>query len=617
MEIFSSLESELKGLDEILDNFSDDSEQLLKGFSLLAAIIATGDVHLTNKYCKRFVDEADKIQNNSKSGKAVLLLANGLWSYFSTKFSDSAKYTEEALELLESTNLIDLRGCAHFFKGAACRSIGETDLAVKHLLLGAEQINNTGYLAMYNSYSHYQLGEIYAYIKDFDSAESHYIKALNTASNLRNGAGMFRSYNGLANLYLSKKDLEKAESYLLDSLEVDLITEPQKARSFCDLGVLYFLKDNYDLSKEYLDKSIQIRKEFDLYDALSTSLIALAELEIKFNNIDSAWISINHALELTVKNNSRTKQIKCYQLLSQVLEIRGNYKEALDALKKYERMLSEQYIIQNQNIYQINKKKIEDQKNLIEGYLKDIKDSISYAKRIQQSILPSDVIVNKLLKDNFIIYLPKDVVAGDFYWVEECNNYIYVAVADCTGHGVPGAMVSVVCNYALNKCLYDYNISNTDEILDKTRELVIEQFSKSGEDVKDGMDISLCRIDYKNSKLQWSGANNPLWMIRANQLIEIKPDKMPIGKYIKNDKFTSHELNILKNDIIYLFSDGIADQFGGESNKKYLYKRLKELLLQDEYISMDENKKRIIHDFERWKGDNQQVDDVCIIGVRF
>jgi serine phosphatase RsbU (regulator of sigma subunit) len=246
---------------------------------------------------------------------------------------------------------------------------------------------------------------------------------------------------------------------------------------------------------------------------------------------------------------------------------------------------------------------------------KDITDSITYAKRIQEAILPPDRLVKEFLPDSFILYKPKDIVAGDFYWMEQIGNTVIFAAADCTGHGVPGAMVSVVCNNALNRSLREFKLTQPGLLLDKTRELVIEQFEKSDAEVKDGMDISLCCLNKTTKQLSWAGANNPLWIIRSGELIEIKPDKQPIGKYLNTKPFTTHDLQLQNGDLLYIFTDGYADQFGGKEGKKLKASALKKTLLSFGNKPMPEQKKMLYNTFEGWRNTLEQLDDVCIIGV--
>lgn len=260
---------------------------------------------------------------------------------------------------------------------------------------------------------------------------------------------------------------------------------------------------------------------------------------------------------------------------------------------------------------------IQQKNHLLEEQKKEILDSITYAKRIQSAILAPQRIVKQYLPDSFILYKPKDIVAGDFYWLEKTNDIILFAAADCTGHGVPGAMVSVVCNNALNRSVREYGLSDPGQILDKTREIIIQEFEKSDEEVKDGMDISLCALDRKNKILKWAGANNPIWILRNNRdLEEIKANKQPIGKYAEPKPFTTHNIQVQEGDAIYVFTDGYQDQFGGEKGKKYKASQLKELLISLQSQTMEQQHIQLNQSFEQWKGQLEQVDDVCIIGVK-
>ena len=259
---------------------------------------------------------------------------------------------------------------------------------------------------------------------------------------------------------------------------------------------------------------------------------------------------------------------------------------------------------------------IKRQKHLLEEKQKEIIDSISYAKRLQDAILPPQEFVDSHIKDNFIYYKPKDIVAGDFYWAEKVDDLFFIAAADSTGHGVPGALVSVVCSNALNRTLKEFGLTDTGKILDKTRELVIDTFAKSNTEVKDGMDISLLCIDKQNQKIFWSGANNPLWFVQDNELNEIKADKQPIGKTDNPKPFTTHQLEYKVNTTFYLFTDGLADQFGGPKGKKFKYKQFEDLLIAINDEAMQEQSTIINEKFEAWKNELEQVDDVCVIGIK-
>jgi ligand-binding sensor domain-containing protein/serine phosphatase RsbU (regulator of sigma subunit) len=262
------------------------------------------------------------------------------------------------------------------------------------------------------------------------------------------------------------------------------------------------------------------------------------------------------------------------------------------------------------------------EKKTVEFKNREILSSIEYAKKIQATILPSPRVVKKYLHESFILYLPKDIVAGDFYWMESPigSDTVYFAACDCTGHGVPGAMVSVMCHNALNKSLIEFGKRKPSEILDKVAELVIENFKKNADDttqIYDGMDASLCALDVETGELQWAGANNPLWIIKnGNSFLETRADKQPVGFAENRFPYKNHIFNLEKGDVIYLITDGFADQFGGENDRKFQKSRLKQLLIEINKMTMEQQRIKLYETFTTWKGNNEQVDDITIIGVR-
>ena len=261
-------------------------------------------------------------------------------------------------------------------------------------------------------------------------------------------------------------------------------------------------------------------------------------------------------------------------------------------------------------------RELREEKIKVEEHRKEIIDSITYAKRLQLAILPPVELLRENLSNVFILYNPKDIVAGDFYWMAVIDNTIFLAAADCTGHGVPGALVSVVCSNALNRTVKEFALRDTGKILDKVTDLVMETFEKSGEQIKDGMDISLLSYNKANNNIQWSGANNPLWYIQNGQLTEVKADKQPIGKFDIRKPFTTHTIGYSENTTFYLFTDGLPDQFGGPKGKKFMYKRFENNLIEICKLPMNEQQAILEKGFQEWKGELEQVDDVTVIGIR-
>ena len=250
---------------------------------------------------------------------------------------------------------------------------------------------------------------------------------------------------------------------------------------------------------------------------------------------------------------------------------------------------------------------------------KEIRSSIEYAKMLQETILCSPEIITQEFPEHFILFQPKDIVSGDFYWFHSKKDFDFIAVADCTGHGVPGAMVSMVCNNALNKIIIEEDENDTAKILDRVNKEVKGVFKKEGSksEANDGMDIALCAINKERNKLFFSGANRPLVIIRKSEVIDIDADRKSIGGVNYEDNtFSKQEVILEKDDVIYMFSDGYVDQFGGENGKKLKSKPFKELLLSIHLLSMDDQKESLKNFFESWKGNIEQIDDVCVIGVK-
>ncbi len=268
-------------------------------------------------------------------------------------------------------------------------------------------------------------------------------------------------------------------------------------------------------------------------------------------------------------------------------------------------------------LYQEANNNLISQKKELEISNKNIRDSINYASRIQNAILPNHHLFENNFSDYFIFFKPKDIVSGDFYWAKKMNEFIIFVSVDCTGHGVPGAFVSMLGASLLNEIVKKKDIK-ANEILNLLRERLKNSLKQKGVDsneTKDGMDLALCVINTKTKVLQFSGANNPLYLLRNNELIEFKGDRQPIGIYIKEKPFTNHIFQLKKNDNLYTFSDGYVDQFGGEKGRKFMKKRFKNLLLNIQNKGMAEQKQILDKTLENWKGNLRQIDDVIIIGV--
>ena len=526
------------------------------------------------------------------------------------------------------------------------------------------------------------IGGIYKVLENHDLALTYYKKALVLEQGLDNKKGIAVCFNHIGFIYETKGDISLAKEYYQKSLMIygELGYKEGMAVSYGNLGNIYKMMNEIPLAKRNLQKSLDLRKELNDQKGMIISLIKVAQLDYEQNELKNGEEKTKEALKLS-QEIGFPKLIKISSLLmSQIYEKQGKGMASLEMYKLSKIMsdsinneITQKASVKQQAKFEYEKQKVIDdseneklvaiekkekekqqiisssiavglilvilflifvfnrlkitrkQKVIIEEQNKDIIDSINYAKRIQDAILPTKEEVKKILPNSFIFYNPKDIVAGDFYWVDHQGDNISFAAADCTGHGVPGAMVSVVCHNALNRVVRENSLISPNEILDKTREIVAMQLSKSNpldiismSNMRDGMDVALCNLNTKTNELQYSGAQNPLWILRKenDEIEEIKANKQSIGKVETPKSYDLHSVKLNKGDTIYIFSDGYADQFGGEKGKKFKYKPLKQLLISIKDESMNNQLELITNHFNNWKGSFEQVDDVCIIGVR-
>ncbi|MCB9225527.1 MAG: SpoIIE family protein phosphatase, partial [Crocinitomicaceae bacterium] len=401
----------------------------------------------------------------------------------------------------------------------------------------------------------------------------------------------------------------------LDLKEIDWRQKTDELKSSCNVPVSVVLPYNENhLTFEYVGISFTAPEEirysyilegFDLdwspitgQQEITYSNIPPGEyyFKVKSVNLDGVWDDTPDAIKITITPPFwQTWWFRTLTVFALALIIFGFFQYRTKKLRAANELL-EQKVEKRTEQLQIAYDQIEEKNH-------EITDSISYAKRIQEAILPPASYIKEQLGESFVLYKPKDIVAGDFYWLNTIGNKVLFAAADCTGHGVPGAMVSVVCHGALNRSVREFELHEPNTILDKTREIVIETFSKSETDVKDGMDVSVCSLDRGNNILEYSGANNSLYYIKDGVIEEIRADKQPVGKYDFATPFTKHEIKLEKGMCVYLFSDGFADQFGGDKGKKLKYKPFKEIILRIHHLPMDEQKLILDKEFLNWKGD--------------
>ncbi len=477
-----------------------------------------------------------------------------------------------------------------------------------------------------------QIGENYHKQRQYDMALDYCTRGLNLFKRIGYMQGIASSYQDIGACYAFQKKYKLAEDFENKAIAVA-----------GGIGVLQvILTANYVLSNMY-DSAGQPQKSLDfykkyivfrdsVYNTANTNKSVQAEMSFEFDRkLDKEKFEEDKRSALAEQQKKRDLIIR-YSLLGGFVLV-----------------LALAFLIFNGYRDKANANKlITSQKVLVEQKNKDILSSITYAKHLQDAMLPPLSEVKERFPESFILHKPKDIVAGDFYWLwsERTSRHdsqggtaeqtVLIAAADCTGHGVPGAMVSVVCSNALDRAVKEFHITDPGKILDKVRELVVETFEKSKSEVKDGMDISLVSVTRRagaedSVQIKWAGAYNPLWYYKPGrgqnekgELVEVAPDKQPIGKTYNPKPFTTQTINLESSGpeggkycgILYLFTDGYADQFGGPLGKKLKYKPMQELVLANAHKPLEEQGKILNETLEAWKGTLDQVDDILILGIK-
>lgn len=575
--------------------------------------------------------------------------------------SDIRGTFHKAKELLikcELTN--DQNGIAdcHKILGYCFWRFSEFSLSMEHSLKALEHYQRTsdlrGEADTLNS-----LGAVYMFRKEHQKRLECNLQCLDIRFKIGVAADISGSMNNIGETYLEMGDLISAKKWFHDSIQYPEATMDSTSWAYHNLGKLFFIEKDFVSSEKFYLKSLEISTELH-YDVLTTeNFLELSKLQIILENLEDALDYAKKALNLTEQTGAKEEQKNAYLLLSEITEKQGNYTESLANFKQFHRLFTEihnesnnqrlkdlefQFEIENvRKEAEIERLKtvelraaneqIEQQRKLLEQRNKEIVESIRYAQRIQQAVLKEDKQVGEYLPEHFIFYKPKDIVSGDFYWAQEKEGTLYIAAADCTGHGVPGGFLTMLGIAYLNEIISNNEIQTPAQILNELHNKFIKEL-RLQDSTNDGMDITLMSLRYDSEndvkELTWAGAYNPLWVVRnrsnaplvtdvANEeieLLEIKPDKQPIGRSEDHHDFTDHKLILEKGDMLYLFSDGYQDQFGGHSGKKLKKSGFRNLImsLAEEPV---ENQLQVIGDFfESWKGELEQVDDVCVIGIK-
>lgn len=480
------------------------------------------------------------------------------------------------------------------------------------------------------------LGLIYSRLCNFEKAIDYYHIAREIREKMGDFAGLASTLNRLGMVCRLTGDYEKAIENYVRSLEIRESNGLQSAIPWTMLGIASTFEEmkHHDKALEYYHKGLV---NSDKRCALQCEM-GIGRVLCSQGDKDKAEQTLTKALRMAEELQANALIADIYLSLSTLYENLNNPAKAFETYKMYQKaketVLNDEAKNRLQNIeiahaieksekekeiFRLRNVELKAAYDTIEEKNREITSSISYARYIQQAILPHPSEIPWLAENMFILYLPKDIVSGDFYWFTENNGKIIITAADCTGHGVPGAMMSMLGISLLEEIVNKRNIINANEILNTLRSEVIRTLKQGGEDgkSKDGMDVALCVIDRQLPTIQYAGAYNSLNIVRKGELIEYKADKMPIAiHHSMESQFTLHTVGVETGDMIYLFSDGYADQFGGSDGRKFMAKNLKSLFIEIATLPIEKQKEVLNERFLQWKSDHEQVDDVVVLGVK-
>ncbi|MGE0637422.1 MAG: tetratricopeptide repeat protein [Bacteroidia bacterium] len=526
--------------------------------------------------------------------------------YFTRRDSLAAQYYTEALEIYKRTE--DEIGLAKQYGNLGLLYIRAEDTfkAIEYSVKSLEYYLETNEQAGIAT-SYLNLGVAYEQADKFDKALENVNKSLEIRTKLGDKRGIAVATAMVANVFFESKQYSKAIEHYKIALP---LCKEVKLKAY-----IFEMMNNMATSYKELGK---YREAANLYPQLMSIKDSIYNIETS-EQISGLEAKYKAEMEAQYETQKKDNEIK---LLTQEAEIQNlSLKRRSTYLWAAAGFIILLWVILgiSYNAYRSKQKTnavLEKKNKEISRQKEEITDSINYAQTIQRAILPPEKLLQKYLPDSFVIFRPKDIVSGDFYWTAN-SQLVYFAAVDCTGHGVPGAFMSIIGHNSLNRAVKDFKLTHPAEILDKLVELVTEALRAENQtEVKDGMDIALCCLDTQQMKLEYAGAYNPLYVIRKGEVLEYKADRQPIGAFEKRLPFTNHVIELQKDDCIYVFSDGVADQFGGEKGKKLGTKRLKEWLVAAAHLPASEQYTQLNTRLTQWQGTEEQTDDVTLIGVR-
>ena len=565
----------------------------------------TGQYEESSKYYFKSLKIADELKNQS-----LLVKAHNRLSKLFFKLNDielSQEYANKALKLNVSNSFRDL-GDAYNTFGNIYLLKENTDSSLYYFRKTKTNFLQSGDV-IGQAIASINLGDTYLKIYEIENKKSHldssyknYQVSLILNSKVENKFGMIYGFWGLADNLFEMKNYTEAHQNYLKALAIsnEIGAKSEISSLYFKLHKLFEANGLIDSNLYYLKNHLTLKQQIE--NSEKSKYLVLQESKYKAEKLIAEEKALIEKERLLEKEKAKWKNIVFVLSVFSVLILGYIAWVSIKRLK----------IIKEKN------NEIEKINATLEIQKREIIDSITYAKRIQKAILPSKNLISNHLSHFFIYYRPKDIVSGDFYWFDKKEDLIYLAVADCTGHGVPGAMMSVVCKNALSLVLKENLLTDAGLFLDQVNIKVQNTLESSDQNFTDGMDISLCIIDKKNGKLNFSGAFNNLYIFTNSIFDEYKGDRQSIGFNNKNKSFTNYNININGGEALYLYTDGYADQFGGKQGKKYMRTRFRNFIKKIHTFTLEEQRELIHNEFENWinTAKAEQIDDVCVLGVK-
>lgn len=628
-----------------------ESKEIKYPFGIAKATHITGLIESAKGDFKKAKEDYNKAlllyqEMKSEKGIAQMYYHIAITEIYSADYTKATDYLFRSMriydKLKDTRRVADCCGALANIYGRQGNPVKEMEYQNKCLEAKISIDDKSGIAACYIN-----IGNAYGRRDIYDTALIYYFKGLKLAREINNRKWVMNACGNIGTIYTQTGKMKEAQEYLQKTLELaQLIGDKQTLITTMNtLSTFYSKQKEFTKSKYYGEEALKIaiqtgnRNEVRTsYDNLSNSYAELGDYEIAYN-----YHRKYSDLQDSILNEENTKQISevgaKYEVEKKDNEIKllNKDKEIREANLQQQRFIiwfgaAGLFIVMTLAFFIFRQFRQKQKANIalgaayhiIEEKNKDITDSINYARRIQTAILPSLEQISQHLPDSFILYQPKDIVSGDFYWFTEKDDLLLIAVADCTGHGVPGAFMSMIGNDLLTQIVIEKGITQPHSILTQLHDGVktaLKQDNSTNE-TKDGMDIAIAAIKKGKDELHisFAAALRPLWFIPKdkNEVEEIKGDKHSIGGSYDTDQrtFTKHELQLKKGDKLFLSTDGYADQFGGENGKKFMTRNMKDVLLSYGDLPMSEQEKKLKNAFQDWKGDRGQVDDILVIGIR-